>query len=428
MDESTGQLIYIDCHPVVTQNINETDTKSSPFVKTQSRKSTRSKFLRLIRRRESKRRSKRLHKNVESVETNKVTFQDFQEGEVKQVTLRIDNGKGNKKSPLVENLLGLTVSPFSDGSRVMISGFTLSSEAKKEKSIKIGDWLKKVNATDVTLQNLNQILEQTASNANEVFLELQRVAGVEVTKDPPTNELTNQSKFVKQLTQIDAEESELINKALSEQPVGVLFINTEEMTENGPEFQGVSYSYPKPFAQNKLCAARGVFVTLNHLLTEITHTAPIITTVNSKKLCHITYHAIAGKKLMLLMLPDHRATKEEAVLLTQELIRVLEFTKQSVEQCFEGSNGTELDHFFSRFFTRVLCSGLWPKAEQSVDIRDLANKAEVEAPARFEEALLAATLLKLPEEAQTQIDDALFELEASDYREWVRTFFTRFTF
>lgn len=415
LDESTGQLIYIDCHPIVTQNITEVEAKTSGFIKTQNRKSTRNKFLRLIRRRDSKRRSKRLHKNLENVETNKVTFQDCQEGEIKEVLLEI-NVKGNKNHPLIETMLGLTISPFSDGTRVMISGFTLNSEAKKEKSIKIGDWLKKINGVELTYQNINETLDHIFTN--EVLLELQRVAGVEVTKDPPTNELTNQSKFVRQLTHFDDEQNEYLNKILCQQSVGILFINTELITENGPEFEGVLYCYPRPYEQNKLCATRGVFITVNHLLNEITKTKPRISNVHSDKTYHVTYHTIANK-LLLLMLPCNRVSKEEILLLTEELLRILKFTNESVEIYFEKQKQNELDHFFSRFFTRILCSGLWSKAEQYVEINDVPAKAKTLAPSQFEESLLAAIELKLPEEAQVQIEDALFELEASDYREWV---------
>lgn len=70
IDETTGELLYIDCIPHVTQNPTETPPKfPSSFVKNVTRQSTRSKFLRLIRRRESKRRSK--HWQIDS----KVKFQ-----------------------------------------------------------------------------------------------------------------------------------------------------------------------------------------------------------------------------------------------------------------------------------------------------------------------------------------------------------------
>lgn len=75
VDETTGELLYIDCLPHVTQNnTSEVAVKfPQPFVKSAAaRQSTRSKFLRLIRRRESKRRSK--HWQSGQID-NKVKFQ-----------------------------------------------------------------------------------------------------------------------------------------------------------------------------------------------------------------------------------------------------------------------------------------------------------------------------------------------------------------
>lgn len=87
MIDPSGQLLFIDCYPMVTQTNNEQEPKTN-FTKTQLRRSTRSKFLRLIRRRESKRKSKRFSKsqdNVDAIGTSKVTFQEQQEGEIKEV-------------------------------------------------------------------------------------------------------------------------------------------------------------------------------------------------------------------------------------------------------------------------------------------------------------------------------------------------------
>lgn len=48
----------------------------------------------------------------------------------------------------------------------MVAGFIPDGEAMKNKNIKIGDWLCKIDSKDVTFQNLDQILSEiiTASN------------------------------------------------------------------------------------------------------------------------------------------------------------------------------------------------------------------------------------------------------------------------
>lgn len=386
------------------------------------RKSTRSKFLRLIRRRDSKRRSKRQQKNDQKEET-KVKFQDYNEGEVKIVVLHLNHELTiSRRSKLVEHLLGINVSTFSDGSRIMIAGITPNGPAKCDKNIKIGDWLKSINDVNVNANNLNAVLEQF-EHQMEVKLELQRVTGVEVTKQPPGSEISNQSTFVKQLTTISNNEN--LQLLLIDQPVGVLYLDTDDLSESGPEFQGVLYCYPNPIEKNRLCSNRGVCITLNHLINDVTSHQPRVTTVLlNSRLAHIVYTNVGvGAKLLLLMLPDNRLSRDEVVNLNDEVLRSLKFIYGDLERCFVGEQGKqshrEVDHFFSRFFARILTSGLWNKAEQSVLLSSLPMKAVLEAPYQFEGLQQAAHFINLPNEAKMQIDDALSELEACDYREWV---------
>lgn len=423
---STGELLFIDCDPVVSHTNVHTEIENSNFSKENStRHSTRSKFLKLLRRRDSKRRSKRYVKSQDTStnqDTNKVKFQDHEEGEIREVVLNIDqkNRKLGRRATLVESILGLAVSTLSDGCRIMVAGFIPDSEAAKQKNIKIGDWLKCVNDIELTYQNLNSVLEQVSSE-NEVILKLQRVAGIEVTKNPPINELSNQSNFVQQLVNSKADEINIISSILCEHSVGVLYINTESISESGPEFEGILYCYPRPFEKNLLCSSRGVFITLNHLLHEITQCKPQVTSfLWNNRLSHVAYTSFENK-LLLFMLPDNRASVKEVLLENKEITRMLEFMYQTIDRCFETDLFKEqLDHFFSRFFTRLLCSGLWPKAEQSVELFNITSKAQQQGPQQFEDVLSVAHSLILPDEAQMQIDNALTELESSDYREWVR--------
>nr|CAI5822169.1 unnamed protein product [Callosobruchus analis] len=78
-DDFTGELLYIECHPFVVQHNkdNKPSSHSEFFTKSHLRHSTRGKFLRLIRKRESKRKKKN-QKPVEVADTtttSKVKFQ-----------------------------------------------------------------------------------------------------------------------------------------------------------------------------------------------------------------------------------------------------------------------------------------------------------------------------------------------------------------
>jgi hypothetical protein len=419
----TGELLFVDCHPFVTQN-NVDNTKHKeplqPFSKDQLRRSTRGKFLRLIRRRESQRHSRRYQKSQDALDssTTKVKFHDSQEGEEKEVILKIsDSCRKSDQGALSELLLGVNVGTLSDGSRVMIAGFVPDGEAKHEKNIKIGDWLKSINNIPVTYQNLNGVLDKMRDK-HEVLLKLQRVAGVEVTKDPPINELNCQSRFVRELVNFNKDDEQALLDKLRQLPVGVVYLNTDKLSETSAEFEDVVYCYPRPPQKSLLCQSRGIFITLNHLIHDVTKTAPHASSfLHKDQLCHLTY-TNSDSKLLLFMFPDCCASLREALLLSKEIIRMFAFLYETLDKCFTLES--QLDDFFARFFTRLLNGQAWTTSDTIIN-RNFQETPSQTCSRQFEEVLPAAPTLHLPNGAYMQVDDALTELEASDYREWVQS-------
>jgi hypothetical protein len=419
----TGELLFVDCHPFVTQN-NVDNTKHKeplqPFSKDQLRRSTRGKFLRLIRRRESQRHSRRYQKSQDALDssTTKVKFHDSQEGEEKEVILKIsDSCRKSDQGALSELLLGVNVGTLSDGSRVMIAGFVPDGEAKHEKNIKIGDWLKSINNVPVTYQNLNGVLDKMRDK-HEVLLKLQRVAGVEVTKDPPINELNCQSRFVRELVNFNKDDEQALLDKLRQLPVGVVYLNTDKLSETSAEFEDVVYCYPRPPQKSLLCQSRGIFITLNHLIHDVTKTTPHASSfLHKDQLCHLTY-TNSDSKLLLFMFPDCCASLREALLLSKEIIRMFAFLYETLDKCFTLES--QLDDFFARFFTRLLNGQAWTTSDTIIN-RNFQETPSQTCSRQFEEVLPAAPTLHLPNGAYMQVDDALTELEASDYREWVQS-------
>lgn len=76
------------------------------------------------------------------------------------IKLKQENYFKDRRSNIVESVLGICVGTLSDGNRLMIAGFARDSTAKGEKSIKIGDWLRSINGFDVFKDNIEEILEQ----------------------------------------------------------------------------------------------------------------------------------------------------------------------------------------------------------------------------------------------------------------------------
>ncbi|XP_069695408.1 protein inturned isoform X2 [Periplaneta americana] len=393
------------------------------------------KLVQLIRRRNSKR---RFHKTVattgmenQATQTqcevsqirastiNKVTFQDWQEGEVREVSISVDpRGRHNlgRRATLCETLLGLVISTFADGTRIMVAGFIPNGEAIKHRSIKIGDWLRNVDEQEVTFQNIDSILANITT-PGKVELKLQRVAGCDVTAqlsvEGPAKGV-QQSELVKQLLGTSGEDE--LSCVLRDLPVGVLYLTQEGLTEGGPEDQGVLYCYPPPVQKNTLGTARGAFLTLYHLMPDLAP-SPLVSSsiILHGQLTHVIYTP-QGKELMLLAVPDNRSPLREAVQVTADLVRNLQFNYKTLTSAFTNpDNRPALDHFFSLFFARLLSSGLWPSAQQSVLLQDISTKAAHPAPAQFEDLLPAAHWVPLPREVQVQIDEALSELEANDF-------------
>lgn len=226
-----------------------------------------------------------------------------------------------------------------------------------------------------------------------------------MTKVPPVNELSNQSKFVQQL--ISGCLHEDLFKNVNENLGGVLYLDMAALTENDNELNAILYSFPPNAEGNAFCHSRGIYMTLNHLVRDITKQTPKITSfVYNNSKVNIVYNNPAENRIFLLSLSEYFASKQEVLLINNQILRFLEFTYQSIARCFETESlKNEIDSFFSRFFSRIL------------------KKNKSENRVNFEDIVSLATYLYLPKEAQLQIDDALTELEASDYREWVRLVF-----
>lgn len=185
---------------------------------------------------------------------------------------------------------------------------------------------------------------------------------------------------------------------------GILYLDMNALTESDDELQTVLYSFPINAQNNILCNSRGIYMTLNHLIRDITKQTPKIASFfyNNNKV-NVVFSSPEENKLLLLSLPEACANEQAILLINSQILRFLEFTYQTIGRCFSiESLRKEIDSFFARFFLRML--------------------KVIENQVCFEEILPAATFLYLPKEAQLQIDDALTELEASDYREWVKAF------
>lgn len=306
----------------------------------------------------------------------------------------------------------------------MVSGILPEGQAINQRQIKIGDWLKQIDAQDVTADNIEQILNNYPEEKVLVKLVLQRMAATEVLPDALGSSKNSYSDLVRHLTDSTNEHEIVLTQILRDLPVSILYLTTEGLSENGPENDGVLYCYPRPEKHNFLCTSRGTFITLNHLIPEISKQwIPSSSTVFVKDTFVNIAYTSRGNELLLLALPDKKCNLFELKHINKELVRMLEFCYQSLDRCFKsGENVKKLDHLFSRLFAQILTCGYGWDSQNGVRLENIRLLSEATSQPLFEQCLPMAQGVNLPWEAHLQIDDALTELEAADYREWVRFF------
>ncbi|XP_046835061.1 protein inturned isoform X2 [Vespa crabro] len=406
-----GEVFYIES-PVETLSSSLTfcdDSRKSPQPELTRRRSTRAVG------------SNRGSQEKEGNGNKEVTFRDFQAGEIREVTLWVDPEKRHKlgrRATLCEAYFGITPGTFSDKVRVMVAGFIPDGEAMKNKNIKIGDWLKSINSNNVTFQNLDYVLSEITTPTN-VTLELQRVAGIDVTAKVPGMNTIKQSTLVQNI--VNKGESVNLMESLLIYPLGIIYLCTTDLSETGQELQGVLYSFPRSDnVHSTLCSARGAFITLNHLLPEIVGAQPISTTVHiAGEEMHIVYTP-CNEELLLIALPEKCCSLEEVSMLSADIVKTLEFTYQSLTKCFTNQeNYDSIDHFFLLIIQRLLdIKNSEDNTNSSKNEIDLQCSTRNLENYKFKSSFSVAHFVHLPRDAQIQIDAALNEMEAMDYRDW----------
>lgn len=296
----------------------------------------------------------------------------------------------------------------------MISGILADTQAANQKQIKIGDWLKEIDDKSVNSENIDHILNEYSDERSKVKLTLQRVAGAEVVNNSFSN-AGIQSDTIKHLTKDTNEHDIVLMQILRDLPVALIYLDTEGLTENGPENEGVLYCYPRPEKFNFLCSCRGTFITLNHLIPDILKNSKPSSCSLIVKDCLVNMIYTPKKSdLMLFAIPEIKSNLFELSLINSEIVKVLEFCYGNLEKCFrDASNVKRLDHLFSRLFTQIMTCGYGWDSQKSVRIEDILQLSEIPSEPLFEQCLPIIQTVHLPWEAQLQIDDALTELDAT---------------
>lgn len=305
------------------------------------------------------------------------------------------------KNCQIEKLFGISLETHADGKTLVVASFLPEAKAIYVSKVKTGYYLQKINGIEVTSYNINNVLQRVAEDVENPKLTFQVVSeGYNVDLEKL---LTSKSALENSLTQL-----------LKDSMCSVLYMCGNDAEYPSNDDKGVLYCFPRPFNQNFLYNTRGAYLTLNHLAPKSLGTSePIMSTVLHKnQLINIAY-ASHLTDLLLIAIPNDKIDTFAAKRIIIDVVRVLELLYGSLKTCFiKPNNVDKLDTLFSRIFVSLLFGS------KNKDKRGSRNVC-------FEEQL-AARMVSLPLEVKIQVDDALSELEAADYREWVSVDFIFF--
>lgn len=189
------------------------------------------------------------HKNdpiqPDTVIANKVKFNEMAEGEMKEITVFIDPSmrhKFGRRTSVAEALLGVSVCPFPDSTRIMIAGYMPNAEISQDKAIKIGDWLKAINNQDINTENFELIL-LSFNQPTYIKLQLKRIAVEESPQHHPNiGKATTTSEYIDTLKTLFPPNR--INERDYTSVFSLLFLSSNDGDEHTMDGEDVIFSYP----------------------------------------------------------------------------------------------------------------------------------------------------------------------------------------
>ncbi|XP_050429615.1 protein inturned isoform X2 [Adelges cooleyi] len=375
-----GELFYIKSSP---RKLNDFGKHSVELANTEKKtKTTASKLVRLLKRRKRERGRNDSFKHTGN--TNKVTFLDTQEGEIREVTIDVgDDACSNlgRRATLSERLLGLCTTVFKDGTRVMVASTIPNSFVDNQRIIKIGDWLKIINGKNVTASTLDEILS-SISLPTTVRLVVQRVSASLV--DMNKNVSLQLSNYL-----LSKKDNEEFTSELVKCPITALYLLTDK--------SDAIYIFPNSSSVfNKI---RGAFQTILHIVPQIVkHQVQSTSMLYNDQLVHVLFWT-EGKGTLLFIVPNAKLCLIYAKWTIANIVRNLCFCYKNLNSCFTNTaNFPSLDKYFSIVFSELLSINMY---QNIVDLK------------KMKKYIPASMTIPLVRSMQMELDDILNEFEAN---------------
>ncbi|KAG6447433.1 hypothetical protein O3G_MSEX004969 [Manduca sexta] len=399
-----GELVYIKLKPVEVHEENktpllencETFRPRSNFKRSSTRRSTKGRIFKVLKVNKTKNTDDTSKKHLDqgtSSHNTPSTSKNYYEDNYKFIVVQVSKNMifSSEKNCQIEKLFGISLETHSDNKTLVVVDFLTEARAIYMSKVKKGYFLYKINGIEVNSYNINSVLQRIVEDPSSPKLTFQM----------PTEE---QNIFsIESLLVIKGAPDNTLTHVLNESMCSVLYICCNDIEYNSNDDKGVLYCYPRPFNQNFLYNTRGAYVTMNHLAPKSLGTSePISSTIlYNNILINVTYTSHYSD-LLLIAFPNNDIDLFCAKKLIIEIVKLLEFLYGSLKACFTKPNNVDkLDGLFSRIFVTLLY-GNNSKSNKNILVEDV----------------LAAHSITLPLDVRVQVDDAITELEAADYREW----------
>ncbi|CAK1555191.1 unnamed protein product [Leptosia nina] len=384
--EEDGELTFIkvkannvasqDAHTALLENCESFKLRTD-FKRSSTRRSTKGRIFKALKSRKERNKSN-IVKKKEYEENNKTVIVQVS----KSMIFTSDN------NCQIEKLFGISLDTHTDGRTLIVADFLPEAKPIYTPRVKIGYHLQKINGIEVYSYNINNILQRISEDVDSqvklMFQDVSEQLNVDIEK-----------------LLLKTSPDNLVTQLLKDSMCSTLYICCNDMEYQSNDDKGVLYCYPRPFNQNFLYNTRGAYVTLNHLAPESLRTSkPLVSSlVHNSALINVAY-ATQNNDLFLFAVPNSRVDVLSLQIIITDIVQMIEFLYGSLKACFtKATNVDKLDGLFSRVFVSLLFGKQKP---DRVDFQDVVGVHAV----------------CLPLEVRIQVDDAITELEAADYREW----------
>lgn len=406
--EENGELVFIrikrrkeKCNenkPPLLENC-ETFKLRNNFKRTSTRRSTKGKIFKVLKGQSSKNKAQSKKKDLENIRatsTATLNTNELTENSKESVIIQVSRNMifSSEKNCQIEKLFGISLETHSDGKSLIVADFLTEAMPIYGSKVKKGYYFTKVNGIEVNSYNINNILQRVYEEPNNPKLQFQM---------PEESSLISLERLLKSNNLPENKSTQL----LKDFSCSVLYISCNDIENTRNDDKGVIYCYPRPFSQNFLYNTRGAYLTLNHLAPKSLGTSePTCSTVlHNDNLIHVNYTSHCND-LLLITFPNKYIDAFSSKKVNADIVKLLEFLYGSLKTCFTKPNNVDrLDSLFCRIFVTLLFNN------------EQASASDV----HFED-ILAAYSVTLPLEVRVQVDDAITELEAADYREWTDDF------